>query len=384
MDPILGTSGNDTLYGGNDNDVIDIAQLGGADLVYSRAGDDYIVANTQDTVYGGAGNDILNNTYDYGAGLYGNGGNTLLDGGAGNDLLSGSSGDTLKGGAGDDYLSAYFGSNSVFIGWKGYGGEGNDTLESYSDLKDSLYGGLGNDSLNGGTDDDKLYGGEGNDTLRGGDFLLDRFGNVVVGGGSDLIEGGGGNDVLSGGFSYGGNNDFADLDTLRGGGGNDTLNADEGGDNLYGDAGDDLLIGGLGSIPFSSNDMRGGAGNDTIIGGFGSDLLVGGSGADRLDTYTGDASYGRDVLIGGQGSDRFVIGNSTGAYYLSGGYATIQDWQSSDRIEAYNDISKYTLNTTASILGSAANDTQIFYDNNLIGVVQDNTNITLPDSFVFV
>jgi hypothetical protein len=73
---------------------------------------------------------------------------------------------------------------------------GDDTLYAddtyyYSD-GDTLYGGPGDDTLNGGFARDILYGGPGKDTLFGGaskDIL-------VGGGGSDHIYGGGGNDTI--------------------------------------------------------------------------------------------------------------------------------------------------------------------------------------------
>ena len=78
---------------------------------------------------------------------------------------------------------------------------------------------MGNDTLNGGGDNDYLYGHEGDDILRGGD-------------GRDLLYG------------------LDDADTL------------------YGDAGVDKLYGG--------------AGNDTLAGGDGKDYLWGGAGADTF------------------------------------------------------------------------------------------------------
>ncbi len=66
-----------------------------------------------------------------------------------------------------------------------YGGVGIDTLNG-NNGNDTLYGGSGNDTLNGGGDNDLLYGGSGNDTLNGG-------------GGTDTLNGGIGNDTMTGG-----------------------------------------------------------------------------------------------------------------------------------------------------------------------------------------
>jgi Ca2+-binding RTX toxin-like protein len=100
------------------------------------------------------------------------------------------------------------------------------TLDGLSN--DTVYGGSGNDNIDGGAGRDYLYGGSGNDTLFGG-------------AGRDYVSGGSGDDTLNGdtdavAFSLHG------VDTMNGGSGNDTL---------YG--------GGMGDI------MSGGSGNDTYI-----------------------------------------------------------------------------------------------------------------------
>ena len=72
-----------------------------------------------------------------------------------------------------------------------YGGAGNDVLNGNSG-DDTLYGGSGNDSINGNNDDDVLYGGSGNDSINGagGD-------DTVIGGyGADTVDGGAGNDTI--------------------------------------------------------------------------------------------------------------------------------------------------------------------------------------------
>jgi Ca2+-binding RTX toxin-like protein len=85
-----------------------------------------------------------------------------------------------------------------------FGGAGDDTLNGDGG-NDILYGGLGNDKLSGGDGDDVLVGG-------GGDKLGDFTQHTVYDDGNDVLEGGAGNDVLRG---MGGN------DTLTGGAGSD-------------------------------------------------------------------------------------------------------------------------------------------------------------------
>ena len=58
-----------------------------------------------------------------------------------------------------------------------------------------MYGGVGNDTLDGGLDGDNLYGGAGDDELNGGDGFDQLFG----GSGNDILEGGSGVDDLTGG-----------------------------------------------------------------------------------------------------------------------------------------------------------------------------------------
>ena len=65
-----------------------------------------------------------------------------------------------------------------------FGGAGNDTIDGYHG-NDLLDGGEGNDNLNGGNGIDVLRGGAGDDTMS------------VAGSGADAIDGGSGSDILS-------------------------------------------------------------------------------------------------------------------------------------------------------------------------------------------
>ncbi|MGB8981823.1 MAG: ExeM/NucH family extracellular endonuclease [Anaerolineales bacterium] len=126
---ILGTPGDDVIYGTNGNDVI--VGLGGNDIIYGGNGDDVICGNAgDDTIYGGNGNDTLLGSF----------GNDTIDAGNGDDTLTGDAGtDTLKGGNGNDALN---------------GGADNDALT----------GSNGDDTLTGGTGADSFSGGPGTDT----------------------------------------------------------------------------------------------------------------------------------------------------------------------------------------------------------------------------
>ncbi|WP_444907688.1 calcium-binding protein [Microbulbifer sp. SSSA008] len=177
---LLGTDGNDNIYGHADDDTI-------------------VAGSGSDTVYGQNGNDVIS----------GAAGQDQLFGGIGNDEIhGGEDADTINGNSGDDQL---------------YGDEGNDVIEDYSGAN-TIYGGEGNDQLSGnGT----LFGDAGADTLTGSGLLDGGEGNDIISGeGSDTLIGGAGDDVISA-YSYFGtqNNNI-----LEGGTGNDTL---------YGSFGDD-------------------------------------------------------------------------------------------------------------------------------------------------
>jgi Ca2+-binding RTX toxin-like protein len=89
-----------------------------------------------------------------------------------------------------------------------FGQGGDDTItvdSSLGEVPSALYGGLGNDTLNGGGGSDLLYGDGGNDTLNGQ-------------GGNDALFGGTGDDTLDGGGTDG------RRDVLVGGPGADTFN----------------------------------------------------------------------------------------------------------------------------------------------------------------
>ena len=172
MANIVGTNGNDTLFGSPTADIINYADgglgndvvyaYGGNDVLYGGAGNDTLIGGAgNDTMYGGIGDDTYyvdgednpNNISDVGGGGFdtvistvnwtlGNGFEKLQVGvgnlnGTGNSLNN-----VLYGGAGDNILD---------------GGSGNDTINGYEG-NDTLIGGSGNDVLNGGTGTDSMTG----------------------------------------------------------------------------------------------------------------------------------------------------------------------------------------------------------------------------------
>ena len=216
---------------------------------------------------------------------------------------------------------------------------------------------------------DSLYatGANGNDTLSGNSYY--SYNDTLLGGnGNDILRGYGGNDSLDGGNGN---------DTLKGGNGRDTLLGGNGNDSLVGGSGNDSLSGGAGR-----DTLIGDSGNDSLLGGTGNDSLSGGTGNDILNGYGSGTEY--DTLAGGTGSDTFVLGSSTSAYYQGLGYAVISDWNYQyDYIQAYGSSTQYTL-AQENWAGTSALDTAIYYGSDLIGVVQDSTNVQFARDFIFV
>ncbi len=166
-------------------------------------------------------------------------------------------------------------------------GNGNDSASvgASAGLPLLIFGGEGNDWVQGGAQASVIFGGRGNDVLRGG-----RANDVLVGGsGNDRLFGNEGNDRLIGGDGndslYGGDG----RDQLLGGAGNDWLLGEAGDDRIQGESGNDTLDGGKGN-----DQLIGGAGDDALNGKAGNDLLIGGFGK---DTIRGES--GNDLLIGG-------------------------------------------------------------------------------------
>jgi len=134
-----------------------VSSNGGADVMYGGAGNDWMAGQTgDDHLYGGDGDDILygDDAVPLGAGN--------LDG---NDhLFAGKGADTLHGGAGHDVLNAQDDDSSL----------------------DKLYGGSGDDFLEGGGKDGTLLGGAGDDAMWG-DHAIDRLYGVAGLDGSEYV-----------------------------------------------------------------------------------------------------------------------------------------------------------------------------------------------------
>jgi Ca2+-binding RTX toxin-like protein len=356
---LLGEGGGDRLTGGGAGDVIDGGS--GVDTRLEGGGGNDIIrggASGDSGINGGSGTDTfsyndgrtsgvtasLAGTNSDGDGaltsievfegspnddtLSGNAGANTINGIGGDDILVGAAGvDALNGGADTDTASYADGrTTDVAASLAG----GNSDGDVYT-LIENLTGGVADDSLSGDAQHNVLDGGAGDDVLRGA-------------GGQDHLKGGPGRDLgsyderttpvvagLAGTLPDG--DGFAEIEGLRGGGGDDTLSGDSGENRLEGGPGDDVLIGGAedddliggggrdtasyeeratpvvaglqDTAPKPDSDsyveirnLRGGAGGDTLTGDDSPNTLDGGAGADAL-TGLG----GIDELRSGEGDD---------------------------------------------------------------------------------
>lgn len=238
-----------------------------------------------------------------------------------------------------------------------FGQAGNDTLQldeaSGALPRANIFGGVGNDTITGGSGADQLFGQAGNDTLLGK-------------GGTDLLFGGANNDILTGGdgddqvFGQAGNdrmvwNPGDDTDLNEGGLGIDTVEVNGGNGTeqftvtangtrvrfdritpapfsidigtseslvLNANGGDDTFSATGNLATLIQLTVDGGTGNDTILGGNGNDTLLGGDGNDFVDGNQGadtallgagddvfqwDPGDGSDVVEGQDGTDRMLF-----------------------------------------------------------------------------
>ena len=224
-DRLIGTDGVDEIHG-----------LGEHDTLYGKAGDDVI--------YGGDGADRL----------YGGDGDDWLYGGNGDDWLYGGNGDDwLDGGDRDDRALFDWSDHTTSIHFTAFDTLGSDgwykfTMNGETDsLRNiesvTIKGGAGDDILRSGSKQFvQLQGGVGNDTLYGGTGRA----NLSGGSGDDILYGEAGDDGLYGGL------------------GNDTLYGGAGNDFIYGSFGENILWGGIGNDEFVFNSHEFGNSSHTI------------------------------------------------------------------------------------------------------------------------
>lgn len=170
MTEILGTPGNDELFGDISSDTLfglegddTLFGLGNNDLVFGNQGADLLDGTEgDDTIFGGRDND---NITDIGGGndlTFGNLGSDFINGGQGNDqIFGGQEDDILVGGLGNDFVS---------------GDKGSDILYGIDSANFSNPGFGEIDTLSGGEGVDLFYIGSGSLSyymgLGDGDFAL--------------------------------------------------------------------------------------------------------------------------------------------------------------------------------------------------------------------
>ena len=332
---IYGDRGNDILTGGPKSDLIDGGE--GIDRMVGGDGNDfYYVDSIYDTVIekAGEGADSVRSTVTY-------------------SLPQNVEQLTLNGNAA---INGYGNSlNNVLVG-----NNSNNTLMGRAG-NDSLFGGGGHDTLDGGTGADSMWGDSGNDR-----YVVDNINDEVhefSNQGYDTVE------ARINGYVLGNNVENLKLGTTLGvtsGRGNGLNNRVEGN--------------------FRNNTLRGEGGNDIIKGHEGSDYLIGGPGDDFLIGMRNTTNNEVDQLVGGRGSDSFALfhGSKT---YGSSGYAVIRDFDSylygEDKILVLGSRSQYSLGQS-NLVGSTRLDTVIRQGGNIIGVVEDTTNVDLNRDFTFI
>jgi Ca2+-binding RTX toxin-like protein len=333
-DMILAEGGDDQIWGGPGNDRLFGEH--GNDQIWGEDGDDYIdVGPGLDSAWGGNGNDTITSNWMAGR--------KYLSGEDGNDtIFGGENSDIIEGGPGDDVLwglRAYPSSGGDTID-RIYGGPGNDLI--YGDsfyfpndglwssvlqyTQDIIWGGSGNDTIQGMAGNDTIYGGEGNDIIYGGydpsgsfippaEFHGDNF--IDVGTGHNFAYGGPGNDVIkvSGEISEQGFN------ILIGGDGDDLI---QGGDNSV-PIEDLVVLPGLeeqvkelkefiktlenaeGVVPTIGDFIDGGKGFNTIEAGDGTDIILAGLPTSANTKDKVQLIYGNSKTYGKREADIFIV-----------------------------------------------------------------------------
>ncbi|MEG4009348.1 calcium-binding protein [Microcoleus sp. Pol11C1] len=368
-DTLISVGPNDTIYGGDDEDSIRSQRTPA--LLFGDAGSDTIIAEARATLAGGEGEDILQGTVEANL-MFGNQGADTMLGGA-------QRGDSLYGGKDNDAIGFFIaggGNNLSLDGGLGIGFAGNEG-------SNYLRGDLGDDLVVGINVRDSLFGGRGNDTLRGvasnsylsGDldddilFITNSTQSspftssvITIGIERTSLIGGGGNDSITGAIGeFGGGRNF-----FEGGDGNDTINVFATSDTALGGAGDDFIVSAsvpnvISSVGASSsfsgfagrNLLDGGVGNDTIVAAFSSDTMIGGEGNDSLSgTFTNAA--------GGDGNDTI---DATRAFLAGTGSAviTLEGGLGNDLLIGYTNPTTGSSFTVTNLMnGSEGSDTIIF------------------------
>ncbi|MBE9186634.1 calcium-binding protein [Microcoleus sp. LEGE 07076] len=329
-DTLTSVGPNDTIYGGDDEDSIRSQRT--PVLLLGDGGNDTIVAEARATLYGGAGEDFMQGTVEANLMLGNEDADTMLGGAQRRDSLYGGKGNDAIGffiAGGGNNLSLPGGLAIGFAGNEGSNylrGDLGDDLVVGINVRDSLFGGRGKDTLKGVASSSYLSGDLDDDILViTNSTQSSPFSSSVITIGIErtTLIGGGGNDSLYGAIGdFGSGRNFFD-----GGDGNDTINVFATQDTALGGGGDDFIVSAtvsaLSSVGASSsfpgfagrNLLDGGSGNDTIVAAFSTDTMIGGEGNDSMSGIFTQAS-------GGDGNDTLnasFAGTNAGLITLDGG-----------------------------------------------------------------
>ena len=290
---------NQDVQGTENDDVID--NYGEGALVHSFGGNDVIrnFYSTITTLQGNMGNDTIYNFREY----------TLINSGEGDDYVGNSASNvTICGGGDDDIFLLDKGLKNV----RAYGDDGNDIIQSFSDLS-TIDGGSGDDAVtNYYATNVVMCGGYGENTLT-------NYGeNVTIFGGEDIdfISNYSSNVTVSGGSGDDSINSASDLIyiSVEGGAGSDTIQSRSNWSTLDGGVGDDTLInyGDNCTITHGKSD-----GNDTITN-YGRNLVVYFPDAtfDDLVYFEGLPTNGNSIKFS-DSSSIFVVGGVGYSDYAS-------------------------------------------------------------------
>ena len=340
IDTISGGIGNDVIYGGGGNDILNgddgndrIFGNAGNDTINGGNGDDYIVDyEGANIINGGAGNDVLVSRYlpsltvptidaqiqtillaNSGVEYNADTGNfykyittsstwTTANTNAATNLINGVSAHlvTITSQEENDFVDEISGSANIYIGgtdsasegvWRWTTGGGSESGAQFwqgtssGSAQNGYYTNFSGSQPNAGNTDEDYLG-----MTDGGLWTDERAATtrtyVIEWEGSSLLVTPPATPAQTANIINGGNGN----DTIYGGNGNDTLSGEDDNDTIYGEAGNDTIYGDAGSDIIS-----GGTGNDTIYGGENDDIAA------------GDA--GNDTIYGGNGNDTLYASN---------------------------------------------------------------------------
>ncbi|MEK6670819.1 MAG: calcium-binding protein, partial [Nitrospirota bacterium] len=402
---INGTSGDDVLNGGAEDDIIDglagndeLHGGGGQDSMFGGAGNDYLDGGTgADTMAGGVGDDdyVVDNAFDLVVEAVGEGSDrvfssvdytltanveylTLLSGSAAvvgtgnaldNEIVGNQNNNNLSGGDGFDFLDGRAGADTMA------GGTGDDDYVVDNAL-DSVVEAVGEgfDTINSAIDYTVVASNTERLILLAGSAAVSGTGdaqnNVIVGNQNDnILSGLDGNDYLDGGTG---------ADTMTGGTGDDDYVVDNAFDSVVEVAGEgfDTINSAINYTVVASNTERlmlidgsaavsgtGDAQNNVIVGNQNDNILSGLDGNDFLD-----GRAGADTMTGGTGDDDYVVDNAFDSVVEAAGEGSERVFSSVDYALTGNVELLVLLAGSAAVIGTGN-----ALDNEIVG--NQNNNI---------